>query len=84
MNIDKIIQYLEDQKSRNELKTINGTRYIKDIEWYKTINRTLNYINRSVKRWKNKTKKRPHTKKQNGLKTLSIILISYWIKNLRR
>ena len=50
MNIDKIIQYLEDQKSRNELKTINGTRYIKDIEWYKTINRTLNYINRRVKR----------------------------------
>ena len=49
MNIDKIIKYLEDQKSRNEL-TINGTRYIKDIEWHKTINRTLNYINRSVKR----------------------------------
>jgi len=48
MNIDKIIKYLEDQKSRNEL-TINGIRYIKDIEWYKTINRTLNYINRSIK-----------------------------------
>lgn len=49
MNINKIIKYLEDQKSKNELTTINGTRYIKDIEWYKTINRTLNYINRSVK-----------------------------------
>tara|TARA_R110002012_G_scaffold1703_1_gene8271 strand:+ start:2926 stop:3072 length:147 start_codon:yes stop_codon:yes gene_type:complete len=44
MNIDKIIQYLEDQKSRNELITINGIRYIKDIKWYKTINETLNYI----------------------------------------
>jgi hypothetical protein len=50
MNIDKLIKYLEDQKSRNELITINGIRYIKDIEWHKTINRTLNYINRSVKR----------------------------------
>ena len=49
MNIDKIIKYLEDQKAKNESITINGTRYIKDIEWYKTINRTLNYINRSVK-----------------------------------
>jgi hypothetical protein len=47
MNINKIIKYLENEKSRNELTTINGTRYIKDIEWYKTINRTLNYINRS-------------------------------------
>jgi len=46
MNIskDKIIKYLEDQKTINELTTINGTRYIKDIEWYKTINKTLNYI----------------------------------------
>ena len=52
MNIDKIIKYLEDQKSRNELITINGIRYIKDIEFYKTINRTLNYINRSEK-WVN-------------------------------
>ena len=50
MNINKIIEYLENQKTKNELKTINGTRYIKDIEFYKTINRTLNYINRSVKR----------------------------------
>ena len=49
MNINKIIEYLENQKTKNELKTINGTRYIKDIEWYKTINKTLNYINRSVK-----------------------------------
>ncbi len=49
MNINKIIKYLEEQKSRNELKTINGIRYIKDIEWHKTINKTLNYINRSVK-----------------------------------
>lgn len=47
MNIDKIIKYLEDQKSRNELTTINGIRHIKDILWYKTINKTLNYINRS-------------------------------------
>ena len=47
MNINKIIEYLENQKTKNE--SINGTRYIKDIEWYKTINRTLNYINRSVK-----------------------------------
>ena len=46
MNINKIIEYLENQKARNEL-TINGTRYIKDIEWHKTINKTLNYINRS-------------------------------------
>ena len=46
MNIlkDKIIKYLEDQKIRNELTTINGTRYIKDIEWHKIINKTLNYI----------------------------------------
>tara|TARA_R110000851_G_scaffold120557_1_gene248967 strand:- start:787 stop:945 length:159 start_codon:yes stop_codon:yes gene_type:complete len=52
MNIlkDKIIKYLKDQKIRNELTTINGTRYIKDIEWHKTINKTLNYINRSIKR----------------------------------
>ena len=49
MNIDKIIEYLENQKSRNELITINGTRYIKDIEWHKTIKVTLNYITRSVK-----------------------------------
>jgi len=49
MNIDKIIEYLEDQKTKNELITISGTRYIKDIEWHKTINRTLNYINRSVR-----------------------------------
>ena len=47
MNINKIIEYLENQKTKNELKTINGTRYIKDIEWYNTINKTLNYINRS-------------------------------------
>lgn len=47
MNINKIIKYLEDQKSKNELTTINGTRYIKDIEWHKIINKTLNYINRS-------------------------------------
>jgi hypothetical protein len=46
MNIskDKIIKYLENQKSINELTTVNGTRYIKDIEWHKTINKTLNYI----------------------------------------
>ena len=50
MNIDKIIQYLENQKSSNELITINGTRYIKDIEWYKKTEKILNYINRSVKR----------------------------------
>mgnify|MGYP003137300031 CR=1 FL=1 len=49
MNIDKIIQYLEDQKTKNELITISGTRYIKNIEWYETINRTLYYITRSVK-----------------------------------
>lgn len=47
MNINKIIKYLEDQKSKNELTTVNGTRYIKDIEWHKIINKTLNYINRS-------------------------------------
>ena len=41
---DKIIKYLEDQKTRNELTTINGTRYIKDIEWYKTINKTLQFL----------------------------------------
>ena len=51
-----LIKYLEEQKSRNELKTINGIRYIKDIEWHKTINKTLNYINRSVKQWKDKIK----------------------------
>ena len=46
MNIskDKIIKYLEDQKAINELTTINGTRYIKDIEWYKTINKTLQFL----------------------------------------
>jgi hypothetical protein len=48
MNINKIIECLEDQKTKNELKTINGTRYIKDIGWYKTINETLNYINRGI------------------------------------
>ena len=50
MNINKIIEYLENQKAKNEPITINGTRYIKDIEWHKTINKTLNYINRSIKR----------------------------------
>ena len=46
MNIskDKIIKYLEDQKAINELTTINGTRYIKDIEWHKTINKTLQFL----------------------------------------
>ena len=46
MNIskDKIIKYLKDQKAINELTTINGTRYIKDIEWYKTINKTLQFL----------------------------------------
>ena len=49
MNINKIFKYLEDQKSKNELTTINSTRYITEIEWYKSINRTLKYTKRIVK-----------------------------------
>ena len=48
MNIDKIIQYLEDQLIKNKA-SINGINYIIDIQENRILSNTLVFLRKNIK-----------------------------------